>query len=288
MIKRFFFSFVVIFVIVLCAGVFVYNYFKQREAVRQNIHNQRAPQQKFTILEGWGILDITKKLASDAFITKPDQFFQAEIKFTSSAYPFLASKPDNANLEGFLFPDTYFLSGSSTPESLSEMLIKKALDNFGNKFTPTMEQAARSKNISVFQIIILASIIEKETGRDVITTEQKQSLDTERKIIAGIFYNRLGIGMALQSDATINYVTKKNTPGVSIKDTEISSPYNTYVHPGLPPGPISNPSLSAIMSALYPTETNYLYFLHKQPSGEPVYSTSFEQHVINKHKYLNQ
>jgi UPF0755 protein len=92
--------------------------------------------------------------------------------------------------------------------------------------------------------------------------------------------------MALQSDATVNYATGKNLPSPTLADLEVNSPYNTYKHRGLPPGPISNPSLSSLMAAIYPAETDYLYFLHKQPSGEPVYSKTFEEHVANKLKYL--
>ena len=111
-------------------------------------------------------------------------------------------------------------------------------------------------------------------------------LDEERRIVAGIFYNRLNAGMALQSDATINYFTGKNDPSPLLEDLEKNSPYNTYKNRGLPPTPIGNPSLSSITAVLNPTNTDYFYFLHKQPSGEPVYSRTFEEHVANKQKYL--
>ncbi|MCX6796968.1 MAG: endolytic transglycosylase MltG [Candidatus Doudnabacteria bacterium] len=167
-----------------------------------------------------------------------------------------------------------------------EELIKKALDNFCKKITPDMLSDIKARDLTLFDIITLASIIEKETGRNAITPQQKQMLDEERKIIAGIFYNRLNIGMALESDATINYITGRNNPSPTQEDLSVNSPYNTYKNKGLPPGPISNPSLSSIMAAIYPAQTDYFYFLHKQPSGEAVFSKTFEEHVKNKFKYL--
>jgi UPF0755 protein len=92
--------------------------------------------------------------------------------------------------------------------------------------------------------------------------------------------------MALQSDATVNYVTNKNNPTPTLEDLDTESLYNTYKYRGLPPGPIASPSLSSLLAALYPTDSEYFYFLHKQPSGEPVYSKTFEEHTQNKFKYL--
>ncbi|HVY67933.1 MAG TPA: endolytic transglycosylase MltG, partial [Patescibacteria group bacterium] len=222
-------------------------------------------------------------------VVPADQFLKAAADFDASQYPILESKPKTAGLEGFIFPDTYFVSGdpSTTPAELSEGIVEKALNNFSKKFTGDMQAQARRGNMSVYQIVTLASIIERETGRNAVTDEQKQALDEERRIIAGIFYNRLNIGMPLESDATVNFITKKNTPQATASDTAIDSPYNTYKYKGLPPGPISNPSLSSIMAALYPTKSDYYYFLHKQPSGEPVYSKTYEEHLRNKAKYLD-
>ncbi len=92
--------------------------------------------------------------------------------------------------------------------------------------------------------------------------------------------------MALQSDATVNYITKKNTPSVSTADTKVDSPYNTYLYQGMPPGPICNPSLSSLMAAVYPASTDYFYFLSDPQTGKAIYAKTFEEHILNKQKYL--
>lgn len=289
--KKFIFVIFIFILLTIGAGGWVLSHF---HAAKNATHeNTKAPQTKITIIEGWGIQDIAKNLDSDPnrtetpHLASAEEFLSLAKNFDVSGYPILRSKPAEASLEGFIFPDTYFLpltAPSST--TMSAILLKKSLDNFSKKFTPEMEQQASLKNMSVFQIVTLASIIEKETGRNAVTEAQKKSLEEQRKIIAGIFYNRLRIGMPLDSDATINYITKKNDPTPSANDLATASAYNTYLNRGLPPGPIGNPSLSSLLAALYPAETNYLYFLHKQPSGEPVYSTTFEEHIKNKQKYL--
>lgn len=247
----------------------------------------QAPEQTVTIIEGWTRQDIAAMLEKKGIMAATD-FYAAEAQADRSAYPVLKSLPATADLEGFLFPDTYRLpvATSSADKTVDAALIKKLLSNFSLKFTPEMERTAAARGYSVFEIITLASIIEKETGRNAVTAEQKAELEKERRIVAGIFYNRLKAGHALQSDATVNFTTKKNTPTPSLRDLETGSMYNTYKYPGLPPGPISNPSISSIQAALNPENTNYFYFLHKQPSGEPVYSVTHDEHVANKFKYL--
>ena len=125
-------------------------------------------------------------------------------------------------------------------------------------------------------IIIMASILEAEAR----TTES-------RKIIAGILWKRLKLGMPLQVDSTFSYINGKNTYELTLDDLQIDSPYNTYKYASLPPGPIGNPGVDAINSALNPTVTKYLYFLSSK-SGKMYYATTFEQHIKNKELYLNQ
>jgi len=105
------------------------------------------------------------------------------------------------------------------------------------------------------------------------------------KIVSGIFHNRLEIGMPLQSCATVNYITGKDTPAVSAEDLEIDSMYNTYMYAGLTPGPISNPGINSIDAALHPQSNDYLYFL-ATPQGETIYAKTFDEHVANKTRYL--
>jgi UPF0755 protein len=289
LLKKFILSIiVVIFLSALLGGFLVFR-------AKRNTKNQKiitkAPEITLTIIEGWNINEITKYLEEKKF-SEANKFIEITKNFNSTKFPILASKPVNASLEGFLFPDTYQVYDPNIKNSQTNIqnpekdLIEKMLVNFSQKFTSEMQEQALKKNFSIYQVLTLASIIEKETGRNAVTPQQKQNLDTERKIVSGIFQNRLKIGMALESDATINYITKKNNPTPTSIDLETESPYNTYKVKGLPPTPICNPSLSSILAVLYPAPTEYYFFLHKQPSGEVVYSKTFEEHIKNKFKYL--
>lgn len=186
-------------------------------------------------------------------------------------YDFLRDKPSTATLEGYLFPDTYRFFTHATPAHV----VKKFLDTFESKVTSDILADVRSKGRTVFDVITLASIVDKEVRTD-----------SDRRIAAGIFLKRMEIGMALQSDATINYITGKQALQPTNTDLSTDSPYNTYENRGLPPGPIGNPSLSAIRATANPETSPYLYFLHK-PDGTTVFSKTYEEHVSNKQKYLD-
>lgn len=253
---------------------------------RQEIENAKAKEITIRITEGWNNREIAEYLETEGIVDAKD-FLKAQAEFDTSGYAFLSDIPPGYDIEGFLFPDTYRLFASIVDSNTaSDAIITKLLNTFKTKLPEDAYEKADALGMSIYEIVTLASIIENETGRNAVTQAQKANLDEERRIVAGIFYNRLRTGQALESDATINYVTGKNSPAVSLEDLEANSPYNTYKYPGLPPGPISNPSLSSIQAALNPTQTDYFFFLHKQPSGEPVYSRTFEEHVQNKFKYL--
>lgn len=187
-------------------------------------------------------------------------------------YKFLIDAPTDAGLEGFLFPDTYRFKLDLKKEDI----IKKFLDNFDKKLTPDLREAIARQRRSLYDVIILASIVQQEA----INNE-------EMPLIAGVFANRLARGMLLQSDATVNYVTGKQLRQITLDDAKIPSFYNTYLHSGLPPGPICNPGLEAIKAAIYPSATDYLYFLH--PLDQPaIFSKTLEEHNKNKIKWLGQ
>ncbi len=181
--------------------------------------------------------------------------------------------------QGFLFPDTYKIA----KDAGVDVLVGKMLANFENKVTDQM--VLDSHNFK--QALIVASIVEKEVGRnqDKITDEDLQTLQKERELVASVFYNRLKIGMPLESDATVNYITGKSDRSVTIEDTKIKSPYNTYKYRGLPPGPIGNPGLNAIKAAIYPASSDYLYFLNA-PDGTAYFARTLAEHNANKAKYL--
>ncbi|MFH1366453.1 MAG: endolytic transglycosylase MltG [Patescibacteria group bacterium] len=186
-------------------------------------------------------------------------------------YSFLADKNKTVDLEGYLFPDTYYIYINSQAKDI----IKKMLDNFDKKLTPELREAIAGQNKTIFEIVTMASILEKELTKD-----------EDRKIAADLFYRRIEIGMPMQSDATVNYATGKSERQPTYSDLETVSPYNTYLNKGLPPGPICNPSLSAIKAAIYPTPNEYYYYLNKK-DGTTVWSKTAEEHAANKAKYLD-
>lgn len=236
------------------------------------------------IVEGATITDIADTWATlHSDNGKARQEFLAAVDAQAKTYAFFGEQPKVKSLEGHLFPDTYFLAKNADPDAL----IKKMLATLDVKLSAELRAKIKARNKTIYEILIMASLVEKEVGRNVkvVTAQDLEKLTEERKIVAGIFYNRLGISMALQSDATVTYITKKKDPSASAEDLKIDSPYNTYKYRGLPPGPISNPSLSSIIAAIEPTSSDYLYFLTK-PDGTAVFAKTFEEHVANKNKYL--
>ncbi len=222
---------------------------------------------KLVIPEGWDIKDIAEYLESKGICSK-DDFIQLSNKDFSQEFDFLKDKPKNVGLEGYLFPDTYEVSEGQTCQDI----IITMLANFEKKLTPELREQIINQEKSIFDIVTMASMIEKE----VKTLEDK-------KIVSGILWKRLKIGMPLQIDATINYITGKNDPGVAIKDTKIDSPYNTYRYKGLPKGPISNPGIDSIAAALNPTDSPYWFYLS---DGRTIFSKTLEEHNTAKAKYL--
>ncbi|MDD5039953.1 MAG: endolytic transglycosylase MltG [Patescibacteria group bacterium] len=246
-----------------------------RDVVRVLTSNTQAPEEWIKITEGWTAKEIAVYLESLGIVNQ-SEFLSASAQTDISTlipekqYAVLADKPSSMGLEGYLFPDSYRVFKDATAADI----IERMLDNMEVKFTAEMYNAARTGDMSVFQIITLASILEKEV----------RSYE-DRQIAAGIFYSRMNQGIPLQSDATVNYITGKNTIQPSRDDTEVDNPYNTYQNRGLPPGPICNPSLDAIQAALNPEKTDYLYFLTK-PDGTTVFSKTYDEHLLNKQKYL--
>lgn len=226
--------------------------------------------QKITILPGWDLRDIKKYFIKKEICAENDFDLTIQQDF-SDRFDFLAKKPKDAGLEGYFFPDTYEISeGQFLPE-----ILKSVLNNFDQKITPEIREQIASENKTLFEIITVASLLEKE-ARPV----------EDKEIIAGIIYKRLKLGMPLQIDATINYITGKNDPGASLEDIAIDSPYNTYKYAGLPKGPISNPAMSSILAAISPKETKYLYYLGS--GGRTIFSKTLAEHNAARAKYLTR
>lgn len=226
-----------------------------------------------TVIEGWNNKDYAKYLSDQGIASSQDFFALIEKKADWwDNYDFLVVKPKNLDLEGYLFPDTYRVYRDATTQDI----VQKMLNNFGNKLTPALRQEIIRQGKSINDIVTLASILEKEV-----------STDSDRKLVADVFYKRLEKGMPLQADSTVNYASGKSVTQSSAADLKIDSPYNTYKYKGLPPGPICNPSLSAILAAIYPTANPYWYFL-TTPDGKVIYSKTHDEHVAAKAKYLGK
>lgn len=238
----------------------------------------------FVIMEGWDLRDIGLNLESQK-IMKADDFFKITgypkgedldgqttqiVKELSTLFDFLKDKPKDFGLEGYIFPDTYrILAGEDAEE-----MVKKALSNLGGKLDLKLRKEIASQKKSVFEIIIMASILEKE-----VKTLQ------DKKIVSGVLWKRLKIGMPLQVDATIAYITENSKTRTTLQETKIDSLYNTYKYKGLPPGPISNPGLDSIIAAIYPQKSSYLYYLSAR-NGMTIFSKTFDEHIFAKQKYL--
>ena len=171
--------------------------------------------------------------------------------------------------EGYLFPDTYFFFTTAT----SGEVVGVMQENFKVK-TETLFEESFSLNKPWKDIMVMASIIEEEAVTD-----------ADRRLVSGILWKRIKIGMRLQVDASFAYIMNKASSEITIDDLNHDSPYNTYRYAGLPPGPIANPGLATISAALYPTESVYLYYLSDK-DGVMHYAKTFEEHKLNKARYL--
>lgn len=205
---------------------------------------------KVTIPEGWNVFKMSDYLSSKL------------VKFDKSEFLKLAMKE-----EGYLFPDTYFVSATIKPGEI----IKMMRDNFDQKISTINEIKTFLKPLK--DVVIMASILEGE------------ALPQDRRIVAGILWRRISLGMPLQVDSTFKYINGKDSYNLTLDDLKINSPYNTYLYKGLPPGPISNPGIDAIISAVTPITTKYLYFLTEK-DGTIHYAKTFEEHKKNRELYL--
>lgn len=223
---------------------------------------------KVTIPEGSTYKEVIKYLTNkkigkaevyEELINNPKEFYDK--------YKFLDEK-DITTLEGFLYPDTYYFEKDMSEKDVISAMLKR----FSEVYTPELKEKQKKMGLTLQQVINMASIIEKEAVKDV-----------DRPKIAGVFYNRLEIGMPLQSDATIQYIFDERKHIVSYSDLKIDSPYNSYLNKGLPPTPISNPGIKSIEAALEPEDNDYLYFVATVDGGNN-YSKTYDEHL----KYVKE
>lgn len=250
------------------------------------------PEKSVTLLEGWTNKDMAQYLEKQG-IWQAEDFLELvgfpRVDYSqekdlpkpldySDKFDFLKDKPKNVGLEGYLYPDTYRIFAA---EAKVQELIEKMLSNFDRRLTTTMRDDIARQGRTIYEIVSMASLVEKEAPINYQTGDNRDA-----KIIAGIFWDRIKNGQALQSCASLAYILEINKAQYSTEDTQIESPYNTYKYRNLPPGPVSNPGILALEAAIYPIYTNYNYFLTPANSKDIIYSVSYEDHLRNKQKYL--
>lgn len=213
-----------------------------------------------TVPEGYELWQIAH-LLEEKGVCSAEDFYEAQ-KSDFSSFPFLKGIDRENPLEGYLFPDTYEFER----ESDAKEVIGRMLSAFSEKVLKEYEKSG--SEMSLDDIVILASMVEREAGND-----------GEMGLVASVFTNRLKIGMTLSSCATVQYVIKERKAVLSNQDIQIDSPYNTYKNKGLPIGPIASPGLSAVKAALNPEESDYLYFAAAKDGGGNIFSKTGEEHL---------
>lgn len=223
---------------------------------------------RVTVPEGFTAVQIADLLAAAGIVDR-DQFLALVLRGGRTLeHPAAAELPIDS-LEGYLFPDTYeFARGMN-----ASAVARRFLDEFDARVAGSARQAGEVRGLTLHQVLTIASLVEREALKP-----------DERPLVAGVIYNRLARRMPLEIDASVLYALGEHKPVVTLKDLEVSSPYNTYRHEGLPPGPIANPGLASIKAALAPASAPFLYYVLK-PDGSHHFSRTFQEHVEAVRRY---
>lgn len=226
----------------------------------------------FTIIEGWTIQGIARALGEQPFLAGTDVVARFLVLSRDPVFVASLGIAGATSLEGYLFPDTYRVTLARTAEDILRQLVAR----FHEVWTPVYDERATVLGLSAHQVMTLASIVEKETGAA-----------SERPRIASVFLNRLKLGMPLQSDPTVIYGLPHFDGNLRKDDLSNPHHYNTYVHPGLPPGPIASPGKASIEAVLSPAETKYLYFVAKG-DGTHEFTSTLSDHLRAVMRYQLQ
>lgn len=242
---------------------------------------QHAPVQEeiVRIPEGWRVEQIAELLTAQGVVDGQEFLTLVRSGVSSVDYDFLRQRPPGSptSLEGFLYPETYRIPRKATAADLIDIV----LGTFDKNVTADIRQQAVERGLTVYEVVTVASIVEREA-----------LVADEGPLIASVYFNRLAQGMHLQADPTVQYALGYQpvsgqwwkTP-VTLEEYErVDSPYNTYLYPGLPPGPICNPSLSSIRAALAPADTGHLFFIAKG-DGTHAFAATYEEHLRNQELY---
>ena len=246
------------------AGTYVlHNALNNRAIINQLVYG--VPSLKsITVLEGWTIYQIANELEKELNISK-----KTFLRLCNDQRVIKLFNLEGNSLEGYLFPDTYTFAEGVDPY----LVLTRMVNEFINNITKSMEVQAQEMNMSLLEVITLASIIEGEA-----------IYDSERAIISAVYHNRLKKGMKLQADPTIQYIIDDGPRRLLNDDLKIESKYNTYLYKGLPPGPINSPGKESIIAALYPGVNEYLYFVARG-DGYHTFSTNEKDHNKAKKKF---
>ena len=247
------------------AGVYALKASMTPREIYKHLSEGRVARRSFTIPEGYNVREIARtirraRLADEAEILRlsRDPSFLRELNISATS------------IEGYLFPDTYHFPVGASSKKILGFMVR----TMRRKFSPALREQAKAMGFTIHQTLTLASIIEKET-----------SLSSERPLIAAVFINRLKRRMRLQSDPTVIYGLPHFDGNITKKDLRYDSPYNTYLHRGLPPGPIASPGLESIKSALNPAKVKYLYFVATKDGGHQ-FSRTYREHrrAVNRYQ----
>ena len=253
----------------------------------QALQHGRPDSLTITVPEGWRIEQVGDYLDNSGMLNAAAyrQLSGGDLTgLDTGGYSFLDLRPTGASLEGYLFPDTYALplQGATAAD-----LVRDQLDDFAMQVLPVYQKAFAdgTTHLTLHEALTLASIVEREAV-----------FDDERPLIAGVYLNRLAQDMRLQADPTVQYgMGFQSQTGqwwkspVSLDEyATVDSRYNTYIYPGLPPGPICNPGLASIRAALNPAKNDYLYFVAIPGTGRHVFALNYEEHLANVNRYLGK
>lgn len=232
---------------------------------------QDTDQVRVTIPEGYTSDQIAEALLKQGFIESVDEFIN-ECNNGEFDYDFINDIPEGrqCRLEGYLFPDTYQLKESASSHDIIDTMLKR----FQHIAQSLPEPSGKAEGKTLDEIVNMASIIQGEGA-----------VESELPIISSVFYNRLDTGMLLQSCATVQYALGERKTSLTIEDTKVQSPYNTYINKGLPVGPVGNPGLACLKAACLPSEDEYFYFVTKEDgSKEHYFGKTYQEHLANIEK----
>ena len=274
------------------AGTFILSPSMTMAQIVDALQDAKAASVTITFPEGWRLEQAAEYLAGvDAFADGAElaEAYRAQAAsgdlagLDPSRYAFLQERPADASLEGFLFPDTYEIPAANT---VPADVLGRQLDNFAAQVIPVYDEAvtAGTADLDLYSVLTLASIVEREAV-----------IPEERPAIARVYLNRLASDIRLEADPTVQYAMGYQpesgqwwkTPVFLEEYGSVDSPYNTYLYPGIPPGPIASPGLSSIQAVLNPADHDYLYFVAvPDDTGSHVFATTFEEHAVNVQRYL--